>query len=294
MMVSTSEPAKEPPTESWGSNEPPSVQGWTYPARPEWIHDLLALWERNKPLVQLLELATDRVAQDIPTANTRRRIFFQIAGYFVPTSNSGRRSRTASPNPWAAYSQLYGANTLASAYLLNIVDLNEMAYAVAWLLHHQYAIGDMVELRAIRRHLVARFDDRPSARAGASSLLRTLAHFGVMKQTISAGEFEYAARLPVDVAAFPLLMWAWWRARRVGVIRIPDLVEDPLLTFVDHASYADHWSAYEGSLWALEIHDGTECAVLRCSDEVSFVRSMFNLLSSHPRWPSVSRQFPEP
>ncbi|MFN2201073.1 MAG: hypothetical protein ACK2UO_07690 [Caldilineaceae bacterium] len=288
------EPARQPPTESWGSDGPPSVQGWTYPVRPVWIHDLLALWERNKPLIQLLELATDRVAQDVPTASTRQRILFQIASYFVPTTDNGRRSRTASPNPWAAYSQLYGATALAPAYLVNIIDLNELAYAVAWLLHYHYSVGDKVELRAIRRHLVARFNDRPSARAGANSLLRTLAHFEVLTQTISAGEYEYTGRLPVDVAAFPLLMWSWWLARRVSVIRIPDLAQDPLLTFIDHASYTAHWSVYEGSLWALEVHDGVECAVLRCGDEACFVRSMFNLLSAHPKWPTVNRQFPEP
>lgn len=272
----------------------PHIDGWPYPVKPAYIRDLLALWERNKPLVQLLELASDRVAQDIRSSATRRRTLHQVAEYFVPLTGDDLRARTVSPNPWAAYSQLFSAQSLAPAYLVHISDANELAYAVAWLLHHRYRRGDAVSQRQIREHLSAAFGPRPSVRAGAATLVRTLAHFGVLAQAGGVGQYVYADGLRVDVEAFPLLVWAWWRARRVPVIRIPALVDDLLLTYLDHASYAGHWAAYDGSLWTLERRDGADCAVLRCDDEACFIRTMFNLLSGHPKWPTVARQDPEP
>ena len=288
------ESTHEPNNEYGPISGPPPAAGWTYPVKPAWIHDLLDLWERNKLVALLLELATDRIAQDVQNPNTRRRTLSQIARYFVPQTGQGRRSRTASPNPWAAYSQLYRAHPLASAYLVHIVAQNDMAHATASLLHHSYQIGDPVELSDVRRHLVVRFGDRRTVRDSASAILRTFAHFGVLAQTGRSGEYRYAARLPVDGETFPLLMWAWWRARGAAVIQLPRLADDPLLTFVDHASYAGHWNKYAGSLWMLETRDGVDCAVLRPADNAAFIRTLFNLLSSHPKWPTVNRHFPEP
>lgn len=285
-VTETRMPAKAPP-------EAPPVVGWTHPVKPVWVHDLLDLWERNKLLTQYLELATDRIAQDIYSARTRRRVLFQIARCFVPQTGSGRRSRTTSPNPWAAYSQLYRAHPLAPAYLVHLVAANTLVNATASLLHRDYAVGDTILLRDIRGRLVDRIGDRPSVRAGASSVLRTYAHFGVLARPGRAGEYRYAAQLAVDVDTFPLLVWAWWRARKRDVIHIPGLADDPLLTFIEHGSYAGHWAEYEGSLWRLETRDGVECAVLRHTDNGAFIRTLFNLLSSHPKWPTVNRQFPD-
>ena len=273
---------------------PPPVQGWVYPVKPAWTHDLLELWERNKPLVQLLELASDRVAQEVLIPSSRRRTLHQISRYFVPVAGEGPRSRTTSPNPWAAYSQLFATEALAPAYLVQAVAHNDMMNAAGFLFYDRYGLGETVALRDVRNHLVSGFGDRPTARASANSILRTLVHFGILKLTTGAGMFRYSRRLPVGLEPFPLLIWAWWRIRRENVIRIPDLASDPLLTFLQHDSYAAHWAEYESSLWTLEMRDGMECAVLRNTDNAAFIRTMFNLLSSHPKWPTVQRQYPEP
>ena len=293
-MTPDIESTHKPNTENGQNGVEPPPLGWTYPVKPVWIHDFLDLWERNKLLTQYLELATDRIAQDAYSANTRRRTLFQITQHFVPLTGGGRRSRTASPNPWAAYCQLYPTQPLASAFLLNIIATNEMARAVAAEVYRNYRVGDTVELRDIRPLLVDRFGDRRSVRDSASSILRTFAHFGVFEAPTRAGAYRYAGRLPVGVETFPLLMWAWWRARGQTVIRIPNLADDALLAFVDPASYKGHWSEYDGSLWNLETRKGVDCAVLRHRDNAAFIRTLFNLLSSHPKWPTVNRQFPEP
>lgn len=169
-----------------------------------------------------------------------------------------------------------------------------MAHAVVSLLHQNYQMGDTIELRDVRQNLIERFGDQGTVRASASSILRTFAHFGVFAVPTRAGEYAYRGRLAVGVEVFPLLIWAWWSARRKTVIRIPELADDPLLTFVDPASYAAHWVEYEGALWALETRNGIDCAILKHRDNAAFIRTLFNLLSAHPKWPKVNRQFPEP
>ena len=191
-IVSTRELSEE----SGPVNEPPSTAGWTYAVKPVWIHDLLDLWERNKLLTQYLELATDRMAQDIQNPNTRRRTLSQIARTFVPQTGRGRRSRTVSPNPWAAYSQLYRAQLLAPAYLVHIVGHNDMARAAATLLHKSVRPGEQIVLSDVRDHLVERFGDRRSVRDSAGAILRTFAHFGVLAQYGRSGEYRFASRLP--------------------------------------------------------------------------------------------------
>ena len=274
---------------------PPAESGWTLPVRPLWIHDLLDLWEREKLMALFLELGGDRMAQDIANANTRRRTLVQIARYFVPTKGGGRLRRTASPNVWAAYSQIFAAPVLAPAYLLHIAGQNNMARALAGLLHEEYAPGDAVELGDVRRHLCSRFGDRRSVRDSAGALLRTLEHFGVLARAGRVGDYRFIARLPVAEEAFPLLVWAWRQTRDVHTADVIDLeafATDPLLTFVEQASYAAHWAAFTESLWMLEVRDARPVAILRHTDNAAFIRTLFNLLASHPKWPAVKKQFP--
>ena len=271
---------------------PPLDAGWTYAVKPIWIHDLLDLWERDKLAALLLELATDRVAADIANPSTRRRTLSQIARYFVPFTGAGRTRRTASPNVWAAYSQIFPANLLAPAYLLHITGQNNLAEAVTGLLHEAYQMGDSVELSAVRRYLCDGFGNRRTVRDSASALLRTLEHFGVLTRAGRLGDYHYAARLPVAQEAFPLLVWAWRQARPVEFIDLGAFAADPLLTFVDCATCAEHWSRYTESLWILEVRDERQVAVLRHTDNAAFIRTLLNLLSSHPKWPAVKKQFP--
>ncbi len=264
---------------------------WPYAVKPEWIHDLLDLWERDKLLALYMEKASDRIAQDIDSASARRRTLYQITHDFVPLAAGGRQSRIASPNIWAVYSQLYNADQLAPAYLVNIVASNAIVNAVSGLVYRYYQTGEVIELREVRPFLVSRFGDRSPVRASANSVLRTLAYFGVLQLPTRPGQYEFSERLTVDAEIFPLLFWSWWRLRREPAIPIARLEDDPLMTFIDSASYDDYWDRYDGSLWTLEVRDGEDCAVLRPQDHASFVRTLFNMLASHPGWPAVSRQF---
>lgn len=272
---------------------PPPESGWTYAVKPAWVHDLLDLWERDKLLALLLELAADRVAADIANPATRRRTLSQIARYFVPCAGTGRLRRTASPNVWVAYSQLFAAELLAPAYLLHIAAQNRMAQTVMALLHETYSQGDLVELGAVRNHLFGRFGARRTVRESAGALLRTLEQFGVLVRAGRLGDYRYAGRLPVSQDTFPLLVWAWRQANPVNVIDLKAFDADPLLTFIDPDSRVAHWPSYANSLWKLEVRDERRVAVLRHPDNAAFIRALFNLLSSHPKWPLVNRQFPD-
>lgn len=272
---------------------PPPEGSWIYAAKPAWVYDLLDLWERDKLLALLLELATDRIAADIANPAARRRTLSQIARYFVPCTGTGRLRRTASPNVWAAYSQLYAAELLAPAYLLHIAAQNRMAQTVTGLLHETYALGDLVELGAVRSRLFERFGARRTVRESAGALLRTLEQFGVLARSGRLGDYRYAGRLPISQETFPLLVWAWRQANPVDAIDLKTFGADPLLTFIDPDSRAAHWKSYANSLWKLEVRDGRRTAVLRHPDNAAFIRALFNLLSSHPKWPLVNRQFPD-
>jgi len=287
---------EDTPNNDNGVTGGPPEAGWPYAVKPAWIRELLDLWERDKLVTLLLELATDRVAQDIANPTTRRRTLLQIARYFVPHAGVGRLRRTVSPNVWAVHSQLFSAQVLAPAYLVQIAGSHNMARAVICLLHEAYAPGDSIELSTVRSHLFKRFGSRRTVRDSAGALLRTLEHFGVLARAGRLGDYRYASRLSVPLETFPLLVWAWLQAQpagtETGVIDPAAFAADPLLTLIDADSYADHWDCYTDSLWTLEERDERQVAVLRHTGSAAFLRTLFNLLSSHPKWPAVKKQFP--
>ncbi len=100
---------KDTPNNDNGVAGGPPEAGWPYAVKPAWIAMLLDLWERDKLVTLLLELATDRVAQDIANPTTRRRTLLQIARYFVPHAGVGGCGAPCRPTCGQPTASFFGA-----------------------------------------------------------------------------------------------------------------------------------------------------------------------------------------
>ncbi len=254
----------------------PPEAGWPYAVKPAWIRELLDLWERDKLVTLLLELATDRVAQDIANPTTRRRTLLQIARYFVPHAGVGRLRWQAPCRPTCGRStaSFFGAGLgpgLPGAHRRQ----PQHGGAVICLLHEAYTPGDPIELSTVRSHLFKRALRQQPHRA-RQRLRPCCAPWSISACWPAGrlGDYRYASRLPVPLETFPLLVWAWLQAQpaytETGVIDPAAFAADPLLTLID-ADSADHWDCYTDSLWTLEERDERQVAVLRHTDSAAFL-----------------------
>ncbi len=253
---------------------------------PKWLLDL---WERDKLVTLLLELATDRVAQDIanPTATAHAPADRPLFRAPCRCRRCGAPCRPTCGQPTASFfgaglgPGLPGANRRQPQH----------ARAVICLLHEAYA----GRLRRAKRGAQPSFERFGSRRTVRDSGRRPAAHPGAFRR---AGPRRASRRLPLrgqaarpprnlPAARLGLVAGADPCGTDTGVINPAAFAADPLLTPIDAASYADHWDCYTDSLWTLEVRDERQVAVLRHTDSAAFLRTLFNLLSSHPKWPIV-------
>ena len=280
------------PAENVSESGPPPGAALGYPLKPIWIHDVLNLWQRNWPITALREQAMERAAQEVRSPVARRKSINTIFCYFMPTKGSGRRQRTLSPNVWSAYSQLYAVPTLAPVYLAHLCGESDLARVATRFISMHYAQGDDVELTDIRRHLIKEFGDHRCVCDGASAYLRTLGYFGVFVREGRLGNYRYARRLTVERAVFPLLVWSWWQRYPQPQIDLDHFAGEVKMDYLDQGSFAEHWGAYENRLWTRNSQDSC-CVLLRSTDGAGLARALLNLLSAHPKWRLVKKEFQE-
>lgn len=226
--------------------------GLDFPVKPEWIHDVHHLWRPGQLVRDLVQAALAGTMHELHGEKSRRNSLTVIVRYFVATEGGGQSRRTAAQDVWGAYSRRYPARTMAPAYLAHLVAQNDVAHQAADFIARRYGPGDDLTSGELRRHLYARFGQRAVVANAGSAFLSTLRHFGVLASGERAGDYRFAARLPVPREAFPLIVWAWWQRSLAPQVDTGDFREDPVMTFLQPEGLLDLWRVHQPALWTLE------------------------------------------
>lgn len=252
--------------------------GLDFPLKPQWIHDVHALWQPAQPIGELVEAALANTMQELGGEKTRRNSLTVILRYYVATEGGGQSRRTAEEDVWVAYSQAYPASTMAPAYLAHLIAQNEVAQEASRFLALRYSPGDALASAELRRHIVGRFGERKVVTNAANAFLRTLVYCGVMDEGDHLGEYRLAGRLAVEREIFPLIVWAWWQRHLSPQIDVDGLAEDTMMSFLVTHTFAAQWQAYQPSLWVLEERLEGRRATLKQADMATFQKMLLDLV----------------
>lgn len=252
--------------------------GLDFPVKPQWIHDVHALWQPAQPIGELVDAALAQTMQELGGEKTRRNSLTAILRYFVAIEGGGQSRRTAEEDVWVAYSRAYPASTMAAAYLAHLIGQNEVAQEASRFIARRYGLGDALASAELRRHIVGRFGERKVVTNAANAFLRTLVYFGVMDEGARLGEYRFAGRLAVEREIFPLIVWAWWQRHLSPQIDIDDFVEDTMMSFIEAGTFAAQWQAYQPALWVLEERLEGRRATLKQADIGTFQKMLLDLV----------------
>jgi hypothetical protein len=258
------------------------VIGLDFPVKPQWIHDVHALWQPEQPIGDLVQAAITKTMQELGGEKTRRNSLTVILRYFVKTEGGGQSRRTAAQDVWVAYSRHYPASTLAPAYLAHLIAQNEVAQYATGFITRRYAPGDRLVSSALRRHTIAQFGERKVVINAANAFLRTLLYFGVLEDAGKLGHYRFLGPLAVSREAFPLIVWAWWRHHLDPQIDLDGFMEDASLAFLqfEPEHLASYWRAYQPVLWVLEERIEGRRATLKHADAEGFERALLELVGT--------------
>jgi len=253
------------------------VIGLDFPVKPEWVHDVHALWQPHQPVSRLVQVAITQTMQELGGEKTRRNSLTVILRYFVKPQGGGQSRCTAAEDVWVAYSQRYAASTMAPAYLAHLIAQNEVAQQATRFISQRYAPGEGLTSSDLRQHTIAQFGERKVVINAANAFLRTLLHFGVLEDAGKLGQYRFLEPLAVTREVFPLVVWAWWQRHVAPQIAVDDFAEDPTLAFLQSEHLKAHWPAYQPALWVLEERLEGRRATLKHTDAAGFERALLEL-----------------
>ncbi|MBN1315757.1 MAG: hypothetical protein JXA42_09825 [Anaerolineales bacterium] len=251
--------------------------GMDFPVKPEWIHDVHALWRPGRSIGELIEAALAHTMQELGGEKTRRNSLIIILRYYVTTEGMGQQRKTASQDVWVAYSRMYPPSTMAPAYLMHLVTRNEVAHSISKFIQTRYRPGDTFSSGEIRRYVSGQFGERKVVLNAGSAFLRTLVFFGVLAEEEKAGRYLFKAPLAISREIFPLVVWSWWQSRGAPQIDLNEFEDVMDSSLVRHSSSAGFWQAYP-SLWTLEERLESRRVVLRHGSNGSFEEALLALL----------------
>jgi len=254
--------------------------GLDFPVKPQWIHDVLLLWQPAQPIGELVQAALAQTMQELGGEKTRRNTLTVILRYFVATEGGGQSRRTATQELWVSYARAYPAPTLVPAYLAHIIAQNEVAQEATRFLVHRYSLGDGLTSGELRQHVAARFGQRKVVLNAASAFLRTLQYFGVLSIAEQPWDYRFTRCLPVTQPTFPLVVWAWWQRHLSPQIDLDDLAEDPIVAFLQVDGFGAHWHSFQPALWVLETRLEGRRAMLKQAAADGFQQALADLLVS--------------
>jgi hypothetical protein len=255
------------------------VIGLDFPIKPEWVHDIHALWQPRQPVGDLVQAVITQTMQELGGEKTRRNSLTVILRYFVKTEGGGQSRSTVDQDVWVAYSRCYSAGTLAPAYLAHLVAQNEVAQEATRFITQRHSPGETLTSGKLRRHVIGQFGERKVVINASNAFLRTLLYFGVLEDGGKLGVYRFRGRLAVSQEVFPLIVWAWWQRNLSPQIDLETFQVDPMLALLQSEQFGSHWLAYQPALWVIEERIEGRRATLKHADSAGFERALLILLN---------------
>jgi hypothetical protein len=251
--------------------------GFDFPLKPQWIHDVHALWKPEQPVSELIECARAETMQELGGKTTRNKTLTIILRHFLKTEGGGNSRQTASQDVWVSFSRTYSAQTLSPAYLSHLIAQSEVAQESTQYVKRRYVPGDLLTTGELREHVTSIFGERKVVENAASAFVRTLYYFGVFKEARGPGAYRFQQRLAVPHAIFPLIVWGWWREHKRPQIDLRAFMDDPAVAFLESSAFDRYWAAYTSELWSLEERIEGRRAALKYSDEEALEKALLRL-----------------
>ena len=247
--------------------------GLDFPIKPQWIHDVHALWQPNQPVSELVEQALVSTMQELGGEKTRRNTLSIILRNYITIEGGGNSRHTAAQDVWVVYSRKYAAITLAPAYLAQLISANQVAQEAVRFINRRYAPGDVIKSEELKRHIIGQYGERKVVTNMVSAFLRTLQYFGVL-EPVKQGEYLVRNRLILAPEVFPLIFMALWQKEPVPQIDIENFNHTIGDAFLSVDNIDGCWQRYQPGLWVISERQGYRFATVKFTEVRGVVKEL--------------------
>lgn len=251
--------------------------GLDFPIKPQWIHDIHALWQPNQPISELVEQVLGSTMQELGGEKTRRNTLSIILRNYVTIEGRGNSRHTASQDVWVTYSRKYTATSLTPAYLIQLISANEVAQEAVRFINRRFAPGDVIKSEELKRHIIGQYGERKVVTNMVSAFLRTLQYFGVLAPG-KQGEYLVNSHLVLTPEVFPLIFLALWQKEpipQVDLEKFNQTLADAFLA-VDNIDVC--WQRYQPGLWVISERQGYRFATVKSTEVLVLKKELLNLI----------------
>ncbi|MFC2054330.1 hypothetical protein ACFLV7_08545 [Chloroflexota bacterium] len=225
--------------------------GLDFPVKPEWVYDVLHLWQPNQPVSELINAALSKTMQELGGEKTRRNSLSIILRNFVTIEGGGNSRHTVNQDVWVAFSQHYSVGMMSPAYLAKIIAQNDVAQDATKYIMQRYSLGDTLHRADLKRYIIGRYGERKVVTNTVSAFLRSLQYFGILSPGDKQGEYIHIRQLSVSQEVFPLVVWSWWCANPRPQIELEVFRNSPALAFSSSEYFLNYWKAFQPNLWVI-------------------------------------------
>lgn len=225
--------------------------GLDFPVKPEWVYDVLHLWQPNQPVSDLIQSALAQTMQELGGEKTRRNSLSIILRNFVTIEGGGNSRHTVNQDVWVTFSQRYSVGMIFPAYLAQIIAQNDVAQDATKYITQRCSLGETLQRADLKRYIIGRYGERKVVTNAVSAFLRSLQYFGILSPGDKRGEYIYIRQLIVSQEVFPLVVWSWWRANPRPQIELEVFRNSPALAFSSSEYFLNYWKTFQPNLWVI-------------------------------------------
>lgn len=247
--------------------------GLDFPIKPQWIHDVHALWQPNQPISELVERALSSSMQELGGEKTRRNTLSIILRNYVTIEGGGNSRHTSIQDVWVAYSRKYAITTLIPAYLIQLISANQVAQDAIQFINRRYVSGDLIKSEELKRHIIGQYGERKVVTNMVSAFLRTLQYFGILEPG-KQGEYLVRNRLLIAPEVFPLVFMALWQKEPVPQIDIEIFNRRIADAFLSMDNIDICWQQYQPGFWVISERQGYRFATIKYTEIAGLTREL--------------------
>jgi len=250
--------------------------GLDFPVKPEWVYDVLHLWQPNQPVSELINAALSKTMQELGGEKTRRNSLSIILRNFVTIKGGGNSRHTVNQDVWVTFSQRYSVGMIFPAYLAQIIAQNDVAQDATKYITQRYSLGDTLHRADLKRYIIGRYGERKVVTNTVSAFLRTLQYFDILTPGEKYGEYQFKQRHEVSEEVFPIIVWSVWNAKPQPSINLQEFNQQPTVAFLETDEFLNYWYGYQSVFWSISERLEGKQATIKNMDEESFQAELIN------------------
>lgn len=237
--------------------------GLDFPVRPDWIHDVLRLWQPGESLSTFKEKCINQTMQELGGEKTRRNTFAIIARLFLNTEGNGNSRKLAQRDIWVSLSREFPVTTMSPAYLVQLVSSSDIAQDATEFINRRYKPGDVLSSSDFRQFFIRKYGERKVVLNSGSAFLKTLQYFGILETGSKAHEYVYVRKLKPTKDIFPLFVWSIRKTDLSPQVDIDQFSDRTEFSFIETNEFDSFWKNFQPSYWVISEGINRRTATLR-------------------------------